>query len=116
MSFIADVRKFFIPDFTESIKDVHERLSAEKYQSVKEFLAKPNPALEPDLFVDSFITENNRTLPVSIGGNFDEGKWVVEYETFGTHGTVHTRVLFSEDAMPTVDPFIIIEIQNNNQL
>lgn len=107
MSFISDVRKVFIPSFRQSIQEVHERLTVQTYQPVKDFLKKPNPELEGDLFVECFITDDEQTLPVSL--NRGDDVWIVEYVTFGKVANVHTRVMYSESVPPIVDPFIIVE-------
>ena len=109
---ISDLRKYFIPTFHHSVKDVHERLAVQTYQPVKDFLKKPNPELESDLFVECFITDDEQTLPVSINGVWDDDVWIVEYVTFGKLANVHTRVMYSQSVPPVVDPFIIVETRD----
>jgi hypothetical protein len=109
---ISDLRKYFIPTFHHSVQDVHERLAVQTYQPVKDFLNKPNPELESDLFVECFITDDEQTLPVSINGVWDDDVWIVEYVTFGKLANVHTRVMYSQSVPPVVDPFIIVETRD----
>ena len=110
MSYVNVIRDHYIPIFKHAVECTHERLKADDYQTVKEFIALPNHQKKDAAFFECFKTDDGIAYPVNL--QTPKGKadiWVVDYVTFGTEADVHTRVTFTNAEQPTVDPIFIIK-------